>query len=220
MENCGKTFTDKTRINAVKKAISEGYQVAIFDDGLQDQSILYNLTFVCFNQKNKIGNGRLIPSGPLRENLNILTKNKNIFLIGNDYNNEIFKDRLLRESSNLNFYEGIYEPRNLGLLNKEDNYVVFSGIGNHETFVDMLKKHKFKILKDLEYPDHYSYSIDDIEKINHIAIENNAKILTTKKDYLRIKDEHKKNIYIIDIHLKIKQIDQLKDKLIFKNENY
>ena len=51
----------------------EGYEVAIFDDGLQDKNIMYNISFVCFNKKNFIGNGLLIPAGPLRESLNNLS---------------------------------------------------------------------------------------------------------------------------------------------------
>ena len=65
LEKFGKTFFNKSRIKALKDAISEGFSVAIFDDGLQDKSIDYDISFVCFNKKNFIGNGRVIPAGPL-----------------------------------------------------------------------------------------------------------------------------------------------------------
>ena len=210
----GKTFINKDRISAIKQAILENYEVAIFDDGLQDQGIFYDLTFVCFNQKNMIGNGRLIPSGPLRENLNCLNKNKNIFLIGNSENNQNFKDFLQNKTSDLNFYDGVYEPLNLEKFNKDENYIAFSGIGNHETFIEMLKKNKLRILKDLEFPDHHKYSIKDIEKINLTANKYNSKIITTKKDYQRINDKYRDNIQVLDIYLKIKQITQLKNKIL------
>ena len=64
---------------SLKKAIEEKYEVAIFDDGLQDKTISYDLSFVCFNKKNFIGNGRLIPAGPLRERLSSIKKYKNVF---------------------------------------------------------------------------------------------------------------------------------------------
>ena len=60
----------KKRLNAINKAEEEGYDTAILDDGLQDKSIYYDITFVCFNNVNWIGNGMTIPSGPLRENIN------------------------------------------------------------------------------------------------------------------------------------------------------
>ena len=37
LEKFGKTFVNKSRIKALKDAISEGFSVAIFDDGLQDE---------------------------------------------------------------------------------------------------------------------------------------------------------------------------------------
>ena len=215
LKNYGKTFVDKSRIKALKKAISENYQVAIFDDGLQDKSISYDLSFICFNQKNLIGNGRLIPAGPLRESLDNL-ENSNIFLIGNNDNNIFFKNFLLEKFSNLDFFDCIYEPLNFEDIKLENSFIVFSGIGNHQTFIDMLKKKNFKIIKDLEYPDHYNYSKNDMDMIYKMAEKYNAKILTTKKDYLRLNKNYKKEIQFINVSLKIKQLDLLQKKLNFK----
>ena len=219
LKKYGKTFIEKSRIKALEKAIAEKYQVAIFDDGLQDKNISYDLTFVCFNQKNMIGNGRLIPSGPLREELDSLKKNKNVFLIGNDKNNSKLKELLLKENPSLNFYDALYKPSNLENIDKHKDYIVFSGIGNHVTFVDMLNKNKIKILKDFEFPDHYNYSENDIREIQTKAMKHNAKILTTKKDYLRIDTKYQKEILFIDVCLEIHQIDHLKKKLNFLNES-
>ena len=80
----GSLFTSTKRVIALDEAISEGFEVAIFDDGLQDYSIKYNMEIVCFNNLNWIGNGLTLPSGPLRENINSLKYYKNIFLNGND----------------------------------------------------------------------------------------------------------------------------------------
>ena len=215
LENYGRTFVEKSRKIALKRAISENYQVAIFDDGLQDKSISYDLIFICFNQINKIGNGRLIPSGPLRENLEVLKENKNIFIIGNDENNSEFKNFLLNKFSDLNFFEGIYVPINIYNLKSNENFIIFSGIGNHKTFLEMLKKEELNIIKDFEFPDHYHYSIGDLERIKNIANKYNAKILTTKKDFLRIDVKNRKGIEYVDIHLKIIQIDLLKNKVNF-----
>ena len=46
----------------------------MLDDGLQDYKLKKDLSIVCFNQNQLIGNGLIIPSGPLRENLNALKK--------------------------------------------------------------------------------------------------------------------------------------------------
>ena len=46
----------------------------LLDDGLQDYKIKKNLSIVCFNQNQKVGNGLIIPAGPLRESLLSLKK--------------------------------------------------------------------------------------------------------------------------------------------------
>ena len=209
----GKTFIHKNRVKALEKAITEKYEIAIFDDGLQDKSIKYDLSFVCFNKVNLTGNGQVLPAGPLRENLNSLNNYKNIFLNGINENIENFKADLLKKFSDLKFYESNYKLLNLAELKKNNKFIVFSGIGNHNTFVNMLIENKLNIIQDIEFPDHYKYSIKDIKKLYDIAKKNNSKILTTEKDYLRLSDEYKKNIQFTQINLEIKEIDEIKKKL-------
>ena len=219
LEKFGKTFINKSRLKALKNAIKENYDLAIFDDGLQDTSISYDLSFVCFNKKNLIGNGRLIPAGPLRENIKNIKNYNDIFFNGNDENVDSFIDILRNENMNLNIYESKYEIQNFDQINKEEDYIVFSGIGNHSTFIDTLKKNKIKIIKDIEYPDHYEYSQEDLNKIFEIAKNNNAKILTTEKDYLRLNQKNQDNINFIKIFLKIDKIDRLRERLKILYEN-
>ena len=79
-------------------------------------------------------------------------------------------------------------PQNINEFDKSEKYLVFSGIGNHKTFISMLKINNFKILKDIEFPDHYNYSKSDVDKIISISKDKNCKILTTEKDFLRLRN--------------------------------
>ena len=79
-----KTIVAKSRVDAVKQAINGLNQVVIFDDGLQEKKIDYDLKIVCFKKKNWIGNGQLIPSGPLREKIENLKNYDIVFLNGKD----------------------------------------------------------------------------------------------------------------------------------------
>ena len=74
LKNHSKLFLSLRRLDAIKQAENENYEIAILDDGLQDQSIFYDIRIVCFNNINWIGNGMTIPAGPLREDLNNLKK--------------------------------------------------------------------------------------------------------------------------------------------------
>ena len=203
LEKNGRLFTSTIRTEAIREAEDENYEIAIFDDGLQDKSINYDISFVCFNTINWIGNGMTIPSGPLRENISNLKKYENVFLNGNLENIDTIKKEIYKINSKINIYIGKYEPLNLNELNKENNYLIFSGIGNHKTFVKMLKDYGLNILKDLEFPDHYNYNKNDLKKIFDKANNLNCKIITTEKDFLRLKDENKNKIKYIKSELKI-----------------
>ena len=63
-----KLISAKSRREILKNAINQKIDLVIFDDGLQDNKIDYDIKVVCFDGRNWIGNGCLIPSGPLREN--------------------------------------------------------------------------------------------------------------------------------------------------------
>ena len=214
LKKFGKTFLNKSRILALQEAISEKYAIAIFDDGLQDKDIEYDLIFVCFNKKNMIGNERVIPAGPLRESFTNIKRYKNIFLNGNNENSDYHKDLLRKQSQDLDIFESEYEISNLKSLNIKEKYIVFSGIGNHSTFVETLIKNKIHIIQNIEYPDHYKYTKSDLEKIIKSSNEKNASILTTEKDFLRIDNEYQKKIKYVKIFLKISEINKFKNKLL------
>jgi len=203
LENSGKLFKATKREIAIKHAIDEGYEVAILDDGLQDFSINYDLCIVCFNNINWIGNGLSIPSGPLRENLNNLKKYKHIFLNGNLENLENIKREILKINSEINIYIGKYIPENIKEFNIKDRYLAFSGIGNHRTFISMLKSYDLNIVKDIEFPDHYKYSKNDIEKIILDSKNQGYKIITTEKDFLRLQPKNYNEINFIKSKLEI-----------------
>ena len=209
LENRGKLFKSNNRYIALQDAIKEKYEVAILDDGLQDSSVNYDLSFLCFNNFNWIGNGHTIPSGPLRENFKNIRKYKDIFINGNLENLENIKKDILAINPNANIYVGKYVPQDLDKFDKKESYLVFSGIGNHETFVSMLKINNFNIIKDIEYPDHYNYSKADIDEIVLISKNINCKILTTEKDFIRLKNYANDKINFISSKLEILNEEKL-----------
>ena len=199
----GKLFLSQKRINALTQAENENYEVAILDDGLQDHSINYDLSLVCFNNINWMGNGLTIPAGPLREDINSIKKYHHIFLNGNLENIENLKNEILKINPKINIYLGKYEPLNLHEFDKHSKYLVFSGIGNHQSFISMIKGSGLNICKDIEFPDHYNYSDNDINQILNQANILSCKIITTEKDYLRFKNKKIDKIKFLKSRLKI-----------------
>ena len=219
LESRGKLFTSTKRIEAINLAENEGYEVAILDDGLQDNSIKHDLKFVCFNNINWIGNGLTIPAGPLRENISNLKNYKHVFLNGNLENLDDIKKYLYKINPNLNLHVGKYVPLDIKKFNKDINYLVFSGIGNHESFISMLKEYKLNIIKDIEFPDHYKYKSYDIDKILKLSKDLNCQIITTEKDYFRLNKEKIDNINFIGSELKILDEEKLISTILKINEN-
>ena len=81
-KSIGPVYQSKQRIKAILEAEKNNINVAILDDGFQDFSINKNLSIICFNEKQWIGNGLTIPSGPLRSNLSALKKTDCIIING------------------------------------------------------------------------------------------------------------------------------------------
>ena len=216
LEKNGKLFKSKNRSESIKQAINEGFKVAIFDDGLQDPSINYDYNIVCFNINNWIGNGQTIPSGPLRENIRNLKKYKNVFLNGNEENIENIKKYIHKIDPNINIYQGKYIPLNIDEFDKKNKYLVFSGIGNHKTFISMLKINDINVVKDIEFPDHYKYSTKEIDNIISISKKLDCKIITTEKDYMRLNNNNeinyiKSELKIIDEETFLNNISKIYD---------
>ncbi len=218
LETKGKVFSSFKRIDAINKAEDEKFDVAILDDGLQDRTLKCDINFVCFNDMNWKGNGLTIPAGPLRENIRNLKKYQHVFVNGN-YNDlsNIKKDILLINPS-INIHIGIYQPVNIHEFDKNKQYLIFSGIGNHQTFISMIKENGLNISKDIEFPDHYKYTDSDIKHILDQANTLNCKIITTEKDYLRLENNKPKEIRFIKSTLKIIDENKLINTILRKNE--
>jgi len=145
----------------------------------------------------------------LRENINNLKNYDHIFLNGNLENIDYLKREIIKFNSKINIHLATYEPVNLNEFKKNEKYLIFSGIGNHQTFVSMVKKNGLEVLKDIEYPDHYSYTKEDIDKIIIEANKLNCKVITTEKDSHRINIFNESRIKIIKTELKISDENKL-----------
>tara|TARA_B110000259_G_scaffold182676_1_gene226662 strand:+ start:471 stop:1412 length:942 start_codon:yes stop_codon:yes gene_type:complete len=206
-------YCEKTRIAALNKAIKDRVNVAIFDDGLQDKSINYDLRIVCFNNIKWIGNGFLIPAGPLREKINSISKYDLAFLNGNEKDNSNLKLLLKKYNANIEIFESNYKVLNIKQFNINEKYIIFSGIGNPDSFKQTLISNNIKITKEIIFPDHHNYTQKNIDYIRLQARQFNSKILTTEKDYTKIKSYKNDDIKYLKIELDIKNEDKLIDYL-------
>ena len=212
-----KNIISKRRIDAINQAVNNSNQVIIFDDGLQEKKIDYDLKIVCFKKKNWIGNGQLIPSGPLREKIENLKNYDIVFLNGKDDNTENIREIIHRLNPKIEIFESDYIIQNLKELDINSNYLIFSGIGDPVSFKEILLENNISVVKEIVFPDHYTYKKKDIENILQESKKLNAKILTTEKDFIKLSVDDVREINFLKIELKIvkeeKFINFINDKL-------
>ena len=214
LQTHGKLISEENRGMSLDKAEAKKFNLAILDDGLQDKKIDYDISIACFNSSYGIGNGYLLPAGPLREKLEILKKYSAIFVVGERKNTKLLS--VLKKFNNKIFYSN-YVPINMKNFNRKKSYLYFCGIGNPEEFENTLNKYKFKISKKFIFPDHHNYTNKDLEKIKRIALNDKLEIITTEKDYKRLTNNKKKNIKYLKVELKIENYKKfsnfLKEKI-------
>ena len=210
LENTSKVFTNKQRSEAIKSLISNKFQVAILDDGFQDSTIKSDISIVCFNEKQWIGNGFVIPSGPLREKLTSLKRCNYVFIIGNQ--NWESEKILKKFNPKVKIFYAQYKLRNFDDI-KDKKVLAFAGIANPLNFFELLKNNNIEIIETLNFPDHYNFKKKDIINLNNKAKELNACLVTTEKDYCRLNDEDKKNIKYLKIELLIDKKEKFINEL-------
>ena len=208
-----KVFTSKSRIKSITEAIEKNYKILIMDDGYHDNSVKPILNILCFNSKQLAGNNMTIPSGPLRENFNSIKRSKIILINGKK--NIFFEKKIKTISNQIEIFYSKYILQNIHGLRKK-KILAFAGIGNPSNFFSLLKENKLKVVKTISFPDHYNYTLEDINNLNKIAAKQCLEIVTTEKDFFRIKKYGFKHIKHTVAKLKIYKSDQFRKSIMNK----
>ena len=210
LEKSGPVYEKSNRTDALNDALQNKFEVAILDDGFQDFSIKKDLCIICFTEKQWIGNGFTIPSGPLREKISSL-KRANCVLINGKYNRDI-ESKILKNNNLIKIFYFNYEPIDINIF-RNKKVICFAGIGNPKNFFDLLKENEINILEEISFPDHYNYSIADLDNLIKKAKQKDSILLTTEKDYLRINKDYRKNIDCLKIKVEIEKKDKFIDEI-------
>ena len=204
-------FKNQSRTVAIKKAQIDKYDCVILDDGFQDTSIIKSLNIICFNEEQLAGNEMTLPSGPLREPLSSLKDSQIIVINGNI--NKVFEKKIRSISKDINIYYSQYLPINIDRF-KNQSLLAFAGIGNPSNFFNLLEKINLSVAKKISFPDHYSYSVKELNELVDISIRNNLKIITTEKDYFRIEQHKIPQIEYLSVELEIDNKDKFYREVI------
>ena len=207
LKETGRVFINSKRKDGITLSALNGHDVAILDDGFQDFSIKPDFSILCFNSNQMVGNGLVIPSGPLRERLDAILRADCIVINGNknlDFEKKIFK---IIGDKKFHIFYSRYVIKNIEKL-KNYEITAFAGIGNPSNFFNLLKENNLNVKETFSFPDHHNYSQKDFEKI--IGNKSNQ-IMTTEKDYYRLNNEQKKYCSYIEVILEIDNKNKFKE---------
>lgn len=181
------------RAEAAKLAVKSGADILIMDDGFQNPGLYKDISFLVFNGKLGIGNGAVIPAGPLRETFTSGIKRASaLIIIGNDETDIAKKTDLP-----VFFADITAEQPNI----KNKNIFAFAGIGYPEKFYNSLKKVGLNVVNTQDFPDHHFYTEKELNKIIETAQKQNLEIFTTSKDFVKIPTNMQKHFNVLNIQI-------------------
>ena len=194
-------FVGKNRVKSAKAAIKLGAQVLILDDGFQYLKLHRNENVLMMDSYKPFDNGYLIPRGKLREQNDSISRSTAIILSNSDRATITESDLsiikqyasnkpILTIGYRIKEFTGLNTKRVLEINKIKDLKVLaICGIGNPESFIELLKLQGINVTSSLIYPDHYNYEYKDMqEMVKEASKQNIEDIITTEKDGVKLEE--------------------------------
>ncbi len=175
------------------EAAALGADVIILDDGLQNTSLAKDISLVVIDGGYGLGNGRLLPAGPLRETLkSALGRAHGVVVVGPDRAGVgQMIDRAQPQTRPLPVLTARLQPDPEATALAGQAVVAFAGIGRPGKFFDTLAEIGCSIAARRTFPDHHPYEADEIMEIVELAASLGAQAVTTAKDFVRLPEDAK-----------------------------
>ncbi len=170
-----------------------GAEVIIMDDGHQNPLVKKTLSLLVVDAEIGFGNEHVFPAGPLREPLEAaLSRADAVILMKPTPDYEVSAD-LLAQLKPLPVVAAHLIP--YAQLPKGKLYA-FAGIGRPNKFFDALIRAGADLVEGQPYPNHYAYKDTDMKNLIDLAREDEATLITTEKDYVRIPKGFQKHVAV------------------------
>lgn len=202
------TFIAKNRFFAAKKIEKiKNIDAIILDDGMQNNSLNCNYTIMVIDGFLGFGNEFLLPAGPMREPLITGLKKANLIVAIGDLNKNLRKKfagkKILQaaiKATNIAQFEG-------------KKLIAFAGIAYPQKFFNTIKNNNLQLVATKEFPDHYFYKNNDLDKLISDAQNKGATLITTKKDWVKFSNFYKEKIAYLEIELEFENKELIKLEL-------
>lgn len=190
------TFVAKNRLYGVRAAAS-GADFVIMDDGFQNPTVKKDFSILLINQSDMEDSARVFPAGRLREPLARAVARADAVIISGDGAIEAGGKPVFRASVRI-----IDPPAPRRAL-------AFCGVANPARFFSSLEKAGMTLVDRLAFADHHPYSPADIAMLKKRAATENAALITTEKDFVRLPREARGDVMALKIETALDNADDL-----------
>jgi len=199
------TWTGADRAASARAAVAAGARLLLMDDGLQNPTLTKSLSFLVIDGRSGLGNGRVLPAGPLREPVAAAAARvQAAVLIGPD---EVGATRCLPPELPVLRADLVQDPAIHALA--ERRVLAFAGIALPEKFFAPLRQAGAVLVDQCGFPDHHPYSTREQERLRKRAAGLDAILVTTPKDAVRLSPEMRSQVTVIGVGLRWDRPNQL-----------
>jgi tetraacyldisaccharide 4'-kinase len=184
------TIVGRDRVVSARLAKDMGASLVIFDDGLQNPSLVQDLRLAVVDGASGHGNGLCVPAGPLRAPFFGQLACVSAVLVIGEGAGEGEAMTWLSETTRA-FGKPVLMARFVpqpeiaeGLSGRK--VVAFAGIGLPEKFRQTLEGLGAKIVGWQSFADHHAHSTAELRRLQAQAAGLDALLVTTEKDFVRL----------------------------------
>ena len=200
----------RDRAAGARLADKHNFDSIVMDDGHQNFSLMKDLSLIVVDAISSFGNNRVLPAGPLRETVaQGLRRAHGIVINGVETPPRIARVKLPVVRARL---APIGDKRWAG-----KRVVAFAGIGWPERFFASLAALGAQVVEARAYGDHYFYPQSEIARLKVRARSENASLVTTEKDYMRMTPSERIGIDVVPVRVEFGDravLDRLLDRLV------
>jgi tetraacyldisaccharide 4'-kinase len=183
----GATVVSRDRPAGAALAVHDGADVIVMDDGLQNPPLAKDLALAVFDGAAGIGNGRVLPAGPLRASLDRQWPLIDAALvIGPGAAGDAVAVEASRRGKPV-LRARIVPDEEAAAALAGRRVLAFAGIGRPAKFFDTLAELGADVARTRTFPDHHRYGAGEVARLLDEAERENLVPVTTAKDAVRLR---------------------------------